>query len=51
MKTLVSLIALGLAVAFAAPAFAGGNPTTKADCEKAGMHWDAKTNTCHKGNM
>ena len=50
MKSLVSIVlALGLAVELAAPAFAGATPTTKADCEKAGMHWDAKTNTCHKG--
>jgi hypothetical protein len=37
MKNLVSvIIALVLAVAFTAPAFAGATPAT-ADCEKAGM--------------
>ena len=43
MKSLVSMIAaLGLAVAFTAPAFAGPGslPTNKADCEKAGKMWD-----------
>ena len=34
MKTLLSILALSLVVAFSAPALAG----TKADCEKAGMH-------------
>jgi Ni/Co efflux regulator RcnB len=49
MKNLVSIVvAVSLAVAFAASAFAGGTPTTKAECEKAGMHWDEKTNACHK---
>jgi hypothetical protein len=48
MKTLVSIIALALAVVFTAPAFAGGGepPATKADCEKAGMTWNAETNKC-----
>jgi hypothetical protein len=47
MKNIVSMIvALGLAVAFTAPAFAV--PTTKADCEKAGMKWNATTNKCEK---
>ena len=36
MKTLVSIITLGLAVAFAAPAFAADKaPTSKSACEKA----------------
>ena len=42
MKSLVSMIvALGLAVAFTAPALAGPGslPTNKADCEKAGKVW------------
>jgi ABC-type proline/glycine betaine transport system substrate-binding protein len=51
MKSLVSIIALTLAVTFAAPAFAQDAPTNKADCEKAGMKWDASTNTCSKGKM
>jgi hypothetical protein len=38
MKTVISIIALSLAMAFTVPAFAGGGsmPTDKADCEKAG---------------
>jgi hypothetical protein len=47
MKKLVSIIvALGLAVAFAAPTFAMDAPKTKADCEKAKMKWDDKTKKC-----
>lgn len=47
MKALISLLALGLAVAFTAPAFAQDPaPTTKADCEKAKGTWDEKTSTC-----
>ncbi len=50
MKGLVSILAMVLALAFASPAVAGGTavPTTKAECEKAGMHWDEKTSACHK---
>jgi hypothetical protein len=52
MKNIVSMIvALGLAVAFTAPAFAGASPATKADCEKAGMKWNPTTNKCEKGKM
>jgi len=49
MKSLVSMIvALGLAVAFTAPAFAGPGslPTNKADCEKAGKMWDDAGKKC-----
>ena len=50
MKTLVSILALGLVVAFSAPAFAGTNvPKTQAECTKAGMHWDASAKKCAKG--
>jgi hypothetical protein len=48
MKTLVSILALGLVVAFTAPAFAG-TPKTQAACEKAGMKWDATAKKCSKG--
>jgi hypothetical protein len=53
MKTLVSIFALTLALAFAAPAFAGDvtGAKTKADCHKAGGMWDAKTNTCSAKKM
>jgi len=47
MKTLVSIITLGLAVAFAAPAFAADKaPTSKSACEKAHMTWDATAKKC-----
>jgi hypothetical protein len=47
MKTFVSIITLGLAVAFAAPAFAADKaPTSKSACEKAHMTWDATAKKC-----
>jgi hypothetical protein len=48
MKTLVSMLAMALALAFTGPAFAGDVTTakTQADCEKAGGMWDAQTNKC-----
>ncbi len=48
MKSLLSLMALGLAVAVAAPAFAEDPaPTTKADCEKVpDMEWDDDAGKC-----
>jgi hypothetical protein len=49
MRKLVSMVvALGLAFAFTAPAFAADVTTakTKADCTKAGGVWDAKAKTC-----
>jgi hypothetical protein len=50
MKTLVSMLALGLLVAFSAPAFAGTKePKTQAECTKAGMHWDTSAKKCSKG--
>jgi len=53
MKALVSILALSLAVAFTAPAFAGDVTAakTKADCHKAGGMWDAKTKTCSAKKM
>jgi hypothetical protein len=53
MKILVStIVALGLAVAFNAPAFAADKaPKTQAACEKAKMKWDATSKTCSKGSM
>ena len=45
MKGLFSLLVLGVAVAFTAPAFAA--PMTKADCAKAkDMKWDSATAAC-----
>jgi hypothetical protein len=49
MSRVVSMIvALGLALAFAAPTFAADVTTakTKANCAKVGGMWDAKTKTC-----
>src|SRR5262245_61038164 len=47
MKTLVSIITLGLAVAFTVPAFAAEKaPQSKAACEKAHMTWDATSKKC-----
>jgi len=50
MKKPVSmLVALGLAVAFTAPAFAaapGAQPLTRIDCQKAGLKWNDQSNVC-----
>ena len=48
MKGFVTILALGLGLAFTVPAFAGGGapPTTKADCEKAGKVWDDAGKKC-----
>jgi hypothetical protein len=46
MRTLLSIIVFSLIFAVAAPAFAGGTPKTKADCEKAHMKWDATAKKC-----
>ncbi len=48
MKSILSLITLGLLVGFAAPAFADDPvPTTKEDCDKtADMEWDADAGKC-----
>jgi hypothetical protein len=48
MKSLLSLMALGLAVTVSAPAFAEDPPpTTKEECEKTpDMEWDEATGKC-----
>ena len=53
MKTLISIFALALALAFTGPAFAQDVKTAKtaADCSKAGGVWDAATNTCSEKKM
>ena len=53
MKTLLSTLALALALGFALPAFAGDVTTAKnaADCEKAGGTWDAAKNVCSEKKM
>jgi hypothetical protein len=51
MRSLVLLIvALGITIAFTIPTFAGDEPTTKADCEKAGKRWDSESKTCTSAN-
>jgi hypothetical protein len=50
MSKIVSMIlALGLALAFAAPTFAAdlSAAKTKSACHKAGGMWDAKTKKCN----
>ena len=50
MRNVVALIvALGVAVGFAAPAFAKA-PTTQTDCEKAKMKWDDSAKKCSKAS-
>ena len=39
MKIIASIVALNLAVAFATPVVAAEIPTTKAECEQAGLKW------------
>ena len=53
MKALISMLAVALALAFAAPAFAQDVTAAKtaADCAKAGGVWDAATNTCSEKKM
>jgi len=53
MKTLVSSLAVALALSFTGPAFAGDVTTAKtaADCAKAGGIWNAATNTCAAKKM
>lgn len=47
MKSILSLVALGIAMAVTAPAFAKHH--TKAECEKLeGMAWDEATGKCVK---
>src|SRR6476620_12646223 len=44
MKIIASIVALNLAVAFATPVVAAEIPTTKAECEQAGMRWKEEAN-------
>ena len=48
MKSIASILAVAIAIAFTAPAFAGPGSTipNKADCEKAGKVWDDAGKTC-----
>jgi hypothetical protein len=53
MKTLLSIFALTLALAFTGPAFAGDVTAakTEADCTKAGGTWNATTKMCEEKKM
>jgi hypothetical protein len=48
MKSLVSILAVAIAIVFTAPAFAGPGSTitNKEDCEKAGKVWDEAGKKC-----
>jgi hypothetical protein len=50
MKTLISMFAVALALAFTGPVFAGDVTTAKtpADCAKAGGIWNVARNACEK---
>ena len=54
MKSLLSMLALALAMAVTGPAFAAGDvtkATTKADCDKAGGSWDDTKKMCSEKKM
>jgi hypothetical protein len=53
MKTLLSIFALTLALAFTGPAFAGDVTAakTEADCAKAGGTWNATSKMCEEKKM
>jgi hypothetical protein len=53
MKSLISTLAVALALAFTGPAFAGDvtKATDKASCDKAGGTWDAETSKCSEKKM
>ncbi len=53
MKTLISIFAVALALAFTGPAFAGDVTAakTEADCAKAGGTWNASTKMCEEKKM
>jgi hypothetical protein len=46
MKSLTTVIALSIAAAIAAPAFAQTTPTTQAECIKADRQWDEGGKIC-----
>ena len=53
MKSLVTILAVALALAFTGPAFAGDVTAakTEADCTKAGGTWNATTKMCEEKKM
>ena len=52
-KTLISTLAVTLALAFTGPAFAGDvtKATDKASCDKAGGTWDDTAKKCSEKKM
>ena len=52
MKTLVSMFALAVALAFTGPAFAEdvSKATDQASCDKAGGVWNSQSNECAEGS-
>lgn len=48
MKSILSILALSMAIGFTVPAFAGPGSTitNKEDCEKAGKVWDEAGKKC-----
>jgi hypothetical protein len=50
MRSFVTILALAIAVAFTAPAFAGPGSTitNKEDCEKAGKVWNDADKKCEE---
>jgi hypothetical protein len=53
MKTLISALAVALALGFAGAAFAGDVTAAKTpeDCAKAGGMWNADTKVCEEKKM
>jgi len=53
MRTLISTLAVAVALAFTGPAFAGDvtKATDKASCDKAGGTWDETAKKCSEKKM
>jgi hypothetical protein len=53
MKSLISVFAVAIALAFTGPVFAGDVTAakTEADCAKAGGTWNATTKMCEEKKM
>jgi hypothetical protein len=53
MKTLISTLAVALALVFTGPAFAGDvtKATDKASCDKAGGTWEDTAKKCSEKKM
>jgi hypothetical protein len=53
MKMVISILVMAVALAVSGTSFAGDvtNAKTRADCQKAGGMWDAKTKVCAEKKM